>query len=181
MPLEPSTDNPQLPQDRPQPQSVPKPRGDALASGCLVLSLPLLEAVGALMLALALGTRGWARSSSHANSKVPSKAPAMDWVPVFWLGGFTLVILAIAVILLRSARPYSGALQLLIAGLCLAVTITVGNSEYERAHPAPLPPCPTAAGTPCEPDDPASPYGPGGTSHQCRSGGNSDECANSGR
>ncbi len=104
----------------------------------------------------------------------------MDWVPVFWLGGFTMAVLAIAVILLRSARPYAGAFQLVVAAFFLVVTITVGNSEYERAHPAPLPPCPTAAGTPCQPDDPASPHGPGRTSQPCRSGGNSDECAESG-
>lgn len=73
----------------------------------------------------------------------------MDWVPVLCFGGFTLAVLLAAVALLRRAHPLAGSIQLLLAVAALIITITVWRAEYERAHPSPLPPCPTRAGVPC--------------------------------
>ncbi|MGA5894022.1 DUF6234 family protein [Streptomyces venetus] len=104
----------------------------------------------ALLLVLVMVIRGWgSRPDERAGP------PPMDWVPVLWLGAFTLVTLVIAWAFLRSAHPFAGTLQLLIATLGLIATLTVWHEEYGRAHPPPLPPCPTKAGIPCGPPDSA--------------------------
>jgi membrane protein implicated in regulation of membrane protease activity len=81
----------------------------------------------------------------------------MDWGPVFWFGGFTLIALAVAAVLLRWAHPLAGAVQLLVAVVSLIITIATWHAVYERAHPSPLPSCPTRAGVPCASHDPAPP------------------------
>ncbi|MFD5229647.1 DUF6234 family protein [Streptomyces qaidamensis] len=111
----------------------------------------LVEIPVAILLGLVLSVRGWGRAG---RTDEHSGAPAMDWVPVLWLGGFTLGVLVVAVVFLRSAHPYAGAVQLLIAAMALLFAITACHEEYERAHPAPLPTCPTRAGTPCAPPEP---------------------------
>lgn len=72
-------------------------------------------------------------------------APPMDWVPILWLGGFTLGVLVIAFIFLRSAHPFAGAVQLVVAAVALFFTIAAWHDQHERAHPPPLP---TRAGMP---------------------------------
>ncbi|SCF65171.1 hypothetical protein GA0115259_100693 [Streptomyces sp. MnatMP-M17] len=153
-------------------------RGDWFEGGCLGLLMLLLETLFALMLGVALGLRTWARPGEYANSKARVATPPMDWVPTLWTAGFTLAVLAIAIIFFRAAHPFAGSVQLLVAALALCVTVAAWHDSYERAHPAPLPPCPTRAGTPCAPEDPApSPsYDPGRSGRQCRSGGDSHEC-----
>ncbi|MET7366434.1 DUF6234 family protein [Streptomyces sp. NPDC005566] len=144
----------------------------------------IVEIPAALLIALSLGMRGWARSTNHeVESPGHVGPPPMDWVPVLWLGGFTLAVLVVAGLFLRSGHPFAGSFQLLVGAAVLAATIGVGTTEYERAHPAPLPQCPTQAGVPCTPQDPGAPPANdrGPTGHQCRSGGDSDECADSGR
>lgn len=109
----------------------------------------LIELPVAVLLGLALGIRGWAAADERTGT------PPMDWVPVLWLGGFTLCAFTVGVVLLRSAHPYAGTAQLLVAVIALLFTMTVWQHEYERAHPSPLPTCPTRAGTPCAPPNSA--------------------------
>ncbi|MDQ0712282.1 hypothetical protein QFZ55_001734 [Streptomyces luteogriseus] len=141
---------PHLPRPRCRPGGPSVSRGDGFAGGCISLIVLLIEIPVAVLLGLLLSVRGWGRADEQ------SGAPAMDWVPVLWLGGFTLGVLVVAVAFLRSAHPYAGAVQLLIAAMALLFAITAWHEEYERAHPAPLPTCPTRAGTPCAPPDPVT-------------------------
>ncbi|MGW6740872.1 DUF6234 family protein [Streptomyces sp. NPDC055025] len=115
----------------------------------------LLEIPVALMLGLALVLRGWGRSNAYMTAKVRAEPPPMDWPPTLWFGGFTLAVLVIAVVFLRSGHPYAGSVQLLLAALALIVTVATWHGSYERAHPA-SPPCPAWAG-PCAPVDPTRP------------------------
>lgn len=80
----------------------------------------------------------------------------MDWVPVLWFGAFTLGVLVIAVLFLASAHPYAAAVQLFLAAVALVVTVATWHEQYEGAHPAPLPTCPTRAGTPCAASSPVT-------------------------
>jgi hypothetical protein len=142
---------PHLPTPRHRPGGPSVSRGDGFAGGCVSLIVLLVEIPVAILLGLVLSVRGWGRAGRAAEQ---SGAPAMDWVPVLWLGGFTLGVLVVAVVFLRSAHPCAGAVQLLVAAVALLFTITAWHEEYERAHPAPLPTCPTRAGTPCAPPEP---------------------------
>ncbi|MGW1208914.1 DUF6234 family protein [Streptomyces sp. NPDC002499] len=99
----------------------------------------LIEIPVAFLLGLTSVIHGWGRVDEQA------AAPAMDWVPVLWLGGFTLGVLVIAVLFLYSAHPFAGAIQLLVAAIALCFTIAAWHDQYERAHPRPLP---TRAGMP---------------------------------
>ncbi|MFD7707880.1 DUF6234 family protein [Streptomyces sp. NPDC059785] len=103
----------------------------------------LIEIPVAVLLVLTLAMRGWA----GADERIAT--PSMDWVPVLWLGGFTLGVLVVAATFLYSAHPFAGAVQLLVAAVALIFTVTVWHEEHERAHPSPVPTCPTRAGTPC--------------------------------
>ncbi|WP_439145729.1 DUF6234 family protein [Streptomyces canus] len=102
----------------------------------------LVEIPVAFLLGLASVIRGWGGADEQ------TVAPPMDWVPVLWLGGFTLGVLVIAVVFLRSAHPFAGAVQLLVAAAALIFTIAAWHNQYERAHPAPPP---TRAGMPHAP------------------------------
>jgi hypothetical protein len=93
----------------------------------------LIEIPVAFLLELTLVIRGWGRVDEQ------TAALPMDWVPVLWLGGFTLGVLLIAVIFLYSAHPFAGAVQLLVAAIALCLTIAAWPDQYERAHPLPLP------------------------------------------
>ncbi|MFD8965631.1 DUF6234 family protein [Streptomyces sp. NPDC059568] len=137
--------------------------GDWFEGGCLGLLMLLLETLAALMLGVALGLRTWSRSSEYANSKARVATPPMDWVPTLWTAGFTLAVLAIAIIFFRAAHPFAGSVQLLVAALALCVTVAAWHDSYERAHPAPDP-------------APSPSYDPGRSGQQCRSGGDSHEC-----
>ncbi|WP_405987063.1 DUF6234 family protein [Streptomyces sp. NBC_00872] len=154
MALTPRPSAPRLPQDGRLPHRSDT-RGDGFEGGCLSLLVLLLEIPVALLLGLALMLRGWGRSSEYMNSKVRTEPPPMDWVPTLWFGGFTLAVLVIAVVFLRTAHPYAGSVQLLLAALALIVTVATWPGSYERAHPA-SPPCPAWAG-PCAPVDPTRP------------------------
>ncbi|MFB7576223.1 MULTISPECIES: DUF6234 family protein [unclassified Streptomyces] len=103
----------------------------------------LIEIPVAFLLGLTLVIRGWGRADEQTGT------PTMDWVPVLWLGGFTLGVLVIAVVFLYSAHPFAGTVQLLIAAIALIFTMTAWHEQYESAHPSPLPACPTRAGMPC--------------------------------
>ncbi|WP_405725317.1 hypothetical protein [Streptomyces sp. NBC_00028] len=63
--------------------------------------------------------------------------PARNWAPVLWFGGFTLGVLAIAVIFLCTAHPYAGAVQLLLAAVTLLLTLAAWPDQHERA-PGPV-------------------------------------------
>ncbi|MFJ9041096.1 DUF6234 family protein [Streptomyces sp. NPDC102406] len=122
--------------------------GDGFAGGCLSLIVLLIEIPVTLLLGLVLSLRGgW--SDAH-DSTVP---PTMDWLPTLWLGGITLAVLVAALVFLCSGHPYAGTVQLLIAAMALAFALSAWHDAYDRAHPAPLPTCPTSAGTPCPATD----------------------------
>ncbi|MFE1839769.1 DUF6234 family protein [Streptomyces sviceus] len=93
----------------------------------------LIEIPVAFLLGLTSVIRGWGRVDEQ------TAAPPMDWVPVLWLGGFTLGVLVIAVLFLYAAHPFAGAVQLLVAAIALCFAIAAWNHQYERAHPRPLP------------------------------------------
>ncbi|WP_445526856.1 DUF6234 family protein [Streptomyces cyslabdanicus] len=88
----------------------------------------LIEIPVAILLVLTLAIRGWGSADEQTGT------PTMDWVPVLWLGGFTLGVLVIAVVFLYSAHPFAGAVQLLIAAIALIFTMTAWHGQYERAH-----------------------------------------------
>jgi hypothetical protein len=117
-------------------------RSDGFAGGCISLIVLLIEIPVAFLLGLTSVLRGWGRGDEEA------VAPAMDWVPILWLGGFTLAVLVIAVIFLYSAHPFAGAVQLFVAAIALVFTIAAWHGQYERAHP---PQPPTRAGMPHTP------------------------------
>ncbi|MFC8142369.1 DUF6234 family protein [Streptomyces paradoxus] len=150
MSFEPSARVPRLPTTGCRPGGSSVSRGDGFAGGCLSLIVLLIEIPVAILLGLVLAIRGWGRAGER------SGAPTMDWVPVLWLGGFTLGVLVVAVVFLCSAHPYAGAVQLLMAAIALTFTMTAWHEESERAHPSPLPTCPTRAGTPCSSSDPGT-------------------------
>ncbi|MFE9906790.1 DUF6234 family protein [Streptomyces clavifer] len=184
MTTEPASDPPRLPGVVHERARDTATEGGGFEGGCLTVIAVLIEIAFAAFMALSLGMRGWAGSTSRSGSTPGDTGPPpMDWVPVLWLGGFTLGVSLVAVFFLRSGHPLAGTFQLLIGAALLAATVAAGLDEHERAHPAPLPACPTQAGVPCTPKDPDSrpPNGQGSTGHQCRSGGDSDECADSGR
>jgi len=108
MPFEPSARVPNSPS-----------RGDGFEGGCISLIVLLIEVPIAVLLVLMLSLRGWGGEDEQAG------APPMDWVPVLWLGGFTVGVLAVAVAFLRFAHPYAAAVQLVIAAMALLFTLTV--------------------------------------------------------
>jgi hypothetical protein len=120
-------------------------RGDGFAGGCISLIVLLIEIPVGLLLALTAVIRGWGHSDEQ------TAGPPMDWVPILWFGGFTIGVLAIAVIFLYSAHPFAGAVQLLVAAVALCFTIAAWHDQYEPAHPPPLP---TRTGVPHAPTDP---------------------------
>jgi hypothetical protein len=139
MRFEPSSRIPRLPGNDCRPGRPSDSRADGFAGGCISLIVLLIEIPVAFLLGLASVIRGWGGTDGQ------TVAPPMDWVPVLWHGGFTLGVLAIAVIFLRSAQPFAGAVQLLVAAAALVFTIAAWHDQYERAHPAPPP---TRAGMP---------------------------------
>ncbi|MER6184887.1 DUF6234 family protein [Streptomyces sp. NPDC001652] len=146
MPFEPSR-TPRLPENDYRPGKPSDSRGDGFEGGCISLIVLLIEIPVAILLGLTLSLRGWGRPEEQ------SGAPTMDWVPVLWLGGFTLGVLIVAMVFVRFAHPYAGAVQLLIAAIALIFTMMVWHKEDERAHPPALPTCPARAGTPCTSSD----------------------------
>ncbi|MFD5751175.1 DUF6234 family protein [Streptomyces sp. NPDC127033] len=157
--------------------------GGAGGGGCVAALVLILEIPVALVTGVQLGLREWARSGAVGEraGAVP-EVPPMDWVPTLWCGAFTLGALTVAVVFLRSAHPYAGGIQLCIAAFALFVTLGVWSDANDRAHPAPPPPCPTRAGVPCaeNTENTEGTEDPGRSGHQCRSGGDSHECADSG-
>ncbi|MER6563703.1 DUF6234 family protein [Streptomyces sp. NPDC001027] len=133
MSFEPSSRLPRSPGNSARPARPSDSRSDGFAGGCISLIVLLLEIPVALLLGLTSAVRGWGRADEH------TVAPPTDWVPILWLGGFTLGVLVIAVIFLLSGHPFAGATQLLVAAIALAFTIAAGHDRYERAHP-PAPP-----------------------------------------
>nr|WP_308280884.1 DUF6234 family protein [Streptomyces lomondensis] len=122
-----------LPENDDRPGKPSNVRGDGFAGGCISLIVLLIEIPVAFLLGLTSVIRGWGSADEQ------TVAPAMDWVPILWFGGFTLGVLVIAVIFLHSAHPFAGAVQLLLAAAALFFTIAAWHDQYERAHPPPLP------------------------------------------
>ncbi|MFF7948431.1 DUF6234 family protein [Streptomyces griseorubiginosus] len=111
---------------------MPSPRrGDGIAGGCISLIVLLIEIPVALLLVLTSVLRGWGRRDEY------NAAPAVDWVPILWCGGFTPGVLVIAVIFLCSAHPFAAAVQLILAAVALLVTIMVWHDQHVVAvrHP----------------------------------------------
>ncbi|MGX5184873.1 DUF6234 family protein [Streptomyces avermitilis] len=152
----PSDDRPDSPVPRP-PDDPPGSRqpalahGDAIAGGCMSLTLLLVEAGVGFLLALVLGLRGWSRSAADPRQR--TGPPPMDWVPTLWVGAFALAVTLAGVLFLRGGHLYAGSLHLVLGAVVLLFTLNVWHDEYEFSHPAPLPPCPTRAGVPCAPAD----------------------------
>ncbi|NUS27074.1 MAG: hypothetical protein HOV92_22995 [Streptomyces sp.] len=127
MPSEPSRRAPNGPENGNPAAQPAKARGDGFAGGCISLILLLIEIPVAVLLWLTSALRGWA-STDGATAE-----PARDWAPVLWFGGFTLGVLAIAVIFLCTAHPYAGAVQLLLAAVALLFTLAAWPDQHERA------------------------------------------------
>ncbi|MEV1023083.1 DUF6234 family protein [Streptomyces sp. NPDC050264] len=139
MRFEPSSRIPRLPGNDCRSGGTSDARGDGFAGGCTSLIVLLIEIPIAFLLGLVAVIRGWGGADER------TVAPPMDWVPILWLGAFTVGVLVIAVIFLRSAHPVAGAVQLIVAAAALIFTIAAWHDQYERAHPPQLP---TRAGTP---------------------------------
>lgn len=148
MSFEPSSPLTRMPDDGHRSERLSGSRGDGFTGGCLVLIALLVEIPVFVLLALTLSLRGWGDTDEGAGP------PPVDWVPVVWLGGFTLAVLVVAAGFLRSAHPFAGAAQLLVAAVALTLTISAWDQQYDRAHPPALPTCPTKAGVPCAPPGP---------------------------
>ncbi|MET8081505.1 DUF6234 family protein [Streptomyces sp. NPDC005303] len=144
MRFEPTSRISRLPGNDCRPGRPSEARSDGFAGGCISLIVLLVETPVAFLLGLTSVIRGWGRADEQI------VAPAMDWVPVLWFGGFTLGVLVIAVIFLYSAHPFAGAVQLLVAAIALSFTIAAWHGQYERAHP---PKPPTRAGMPRTPSN----------------------------
>ncbi|MFI6284302.1 DUF6234 family protein [Streptomyces sp. NPDC051018] len=143
----PGTPAPRRPQDGSPPGRTAGRAGEA----CLAVLVPLVEIVLGFGLLVALGLRAWGTVGDHKYEMggEPPPEPVMDWVPVLWVGGFTLAVIAVAVAFLRAGLRIAGTVQVVVAVLALAFVALVWRTEYKAAHPDPLPPCPTAAGVPC--------------------------------
>ncbi|MFI8529575.1 DUF6234 family protein [Streptomyces aquilus] len=133
MPFEPSPRAPGLPATDRRSREPSVARGDGFAGGCISLIVLLIEVPIAILLVLVLSMRGWGRVDEQTG------APPMDWIPILWLGGFTVGVLAVAVAFFCFAHPYAAAVQLVIAAMALLFTLTVWRHEQEHAHPSPLP------------------------------------------
>ncbi|MET9565135.1 DUF6234 family protein [Streptomyces tauricus] len=139
MDFERSTRAPRSPENDGRPRESSNLRGDGCAGGCISLIVLLIE----IPVAFLLGLTSVVSGRGGANEQ--TAAPAMDWGPILWFGGFTCGVLVIAVLFLYSAHPSAGAVQLLLAAVALFFTITVWQDQYERVHPSPPP---TSVGMP---------------------------------
>ncbi|MFB7656223.1 MULTISPECIES: DUF6234 family protein [unclassified Streptomyces] len=142
MRFEPSSPAPHSPRDGCRTGRPSDAKGDGFEAGCISLILLLIEIPVALLLGLTAVLSGWGRPGEQA------RALPMDWAPILLLGGFTVTVLVIGVLFLRSAHPFAGAVQLLIAAVALVFTIAAWHDQYERAHPSPPP---TKSGMPHAP------------------------------
>ncbi|MYR80928.1 DUF6234 family protein [Streptomyces filamentosus] len=143
--------------------SAPGGCADPLVGVVLVVA----EAAAGALLAIWLMVRGLTRSHEATGGKVsapPPADPGTDWTPVVVIAVLALLVACVAAELLRSGWYWSGGTQVVVA-VALGVTVlatAVQGSGREAPEPAPAP-APTYASPPC------------------RSGGDSDECARSGR
>ncbi|MBK6042182.1 hypothetical protein JHN58_07370 [Streptomyces sp. MBT55] len=142
-----------------QPSSAPGGCADPLMGVLLVVA----EAAAGALLALWLAVRGLTRAREVPESKVSAPLPVdpgTDWTPVVVLAVLALLVACAAVGLLRGGWYWSGGMQVVVA-VALGVTVlasAVQGSGREAPEPAPT-----------------------WNSPPCRSGGDSDECARSGR
>ncbi|MGW2175434.1 DUF6234 family protein [Streptomyces sp. NPDC001705] len=134
MRFEPSSHVPRPPGDGGRTERPSDPKGDGFAGGCISLILLLVEIPVGLLLELTAALSGLRRPGE------PAKALPMDWAPILLFGGFTVTVLVIGVLFVRSAHPFAGAVQLLVAAMALVATIAAWHDQYERAHPSPPPP-----------------------------------------
>ncbi|MFC8695091.1 DUF6234 family protein [Streptomyces parvus] len=143
--------------------STPGGCADPLVGVLLVVA----EAAAGALLAIWLMVRGLARSHEATGgepSAPPPADPGVDWTPVVVIAVLALLVACVAAELLRSGWYWSGGTQVVVA-VALGVTVlatAVQGSGREAPEPAPAP-----ASTDASPP--------------CRSGGDSDECARSGR
>ncbi|MCW8117816.1 DUF6234 family protein [Streptomyces anthocyanicus] len=129
MPFEPSIRVPGLWKNGDGPGKPSNLRGDGFTGGCISLIVLFIEIPVAYLLGLTSVIRGMGDADG------PTAAPAMDWTPIFWFGGFTLGVLMIAVLFLYSAHPFAGAVQLFLAAVALLFTIAVWHDQHEQTHP----------------------------------------------
>ncbi|MEV5014184.1 DUF6234 family protein [Streptomyces sp. NPDC053780] len=134
MRFEPSSPLPRPPGDGGRTERPSDTKGDGFAGGCISLILLLVEIPVGLLLGLIAALSGWRRSGE------PAEAIPMDWAPILLFGGFTVTVLVIGVLFVRSAHPFAGAVQLLVAAMALVATIAAWHDQYEHAHPSPPPP-----------------------------------------
>jgi hypothetical protein len=118
---------------RPRPERPSGPRSDGFAGGCISLIVLLIEIPVAYLLVLTSVIRGWGRADEQ------TVTPVMDWVPILWLGGFTVGVLVIAAIFLYSAHPFAGAVQLLVAAIALSYTLAAWHAQHEHVRSSPPP------------------------------------------
>ncbi|WP_432022180.1 DUF6234 family protein [Streptomyces parvus] len=143
--------------------SAPGGCADPLAGVLLVVA----EAAAGALLTIWLMVRGLARPHEATGGKLsapPPADPGMDWTPVAVFAVLALLVACVAAKLLRSGWYWSGGTQVVVAVALgvLVLATAVEGSLREAPEPTPAP---------------ASTY----ASPPCRSGGDSDECARSGR
>ncbi|NEB77103.1 hypothetical protein G3I40_18020 [Streptomyces sp. SID14478] len=89
---------------------------DAAVDGCMVAFVVAAEIIGGAVLAFYLGLRRWGRELSWSGDGHTGPLPP-DHVAALWLGGCASALALIGVALLRSGRPYSGVVHLVLAGV----------------------------------------------------------------
>lgn len=131
---------------------------DLLLTGLLLAA----DAVAVVVVVYAAAVAAWIDSTDSGSPETRGPGPEI-WA-LIGSGAVALFAALSAFGLLRRRRaPIAGAVQALAATVLTLGTLTGAVLEYRAAHPAPAP----------APDR----TGPG---HQCLSGGDSDECRDSG-
>ncbi|MEE1730875.1 MULTISPECIES: DUF6234 family protein [Streptomyces] len=154
----PESDPPGRPAER-----APDERPGGCADPAVGLLLTISEAIVLAVLLIWLGLRGLGRSHAPVDSGAPPGSGAgaeTDWVPTIAFGVLALVVVVLATVLLRDRWFWAGGIQVLVAVALCTLTLTSAFQADVDAPPAPA---------------------PAWNSPPCRSGGDSEECARSGR
>ncbi|MFQ6852270.1 DUF6234 family protein [Streptomyces sp. 35M1] len=146
-------------------------RSPSAPGGCadplVAVLLVVAEAAAGAVLAIWLMVRGLARRHETTGGKVsapPPADPGVDWTPVVAFAVLALLVACVAAELLRSGWYWSGGTQVVVAVALGVMVLATAVEESVREAPERTPaPAPTYSSPPC------------------LSGGDSDECARSGR